>query len=68
MPQRLNIILHLECFCALWLALRSGGIVNRPHTHPHSAEHLFLVDGSLEVGFVDTTNKLFTQKLLVSDL
>lgn len=29
---------------------------------------MFLVDGSLEVGFVDTTNKLFTQKLQVGDL
>ncbi|KAF3439428.1 hypothetical protein FNV43_RR17706 [Rhamnella rubrinervis] len=36
---------------------------NPPHTHPRSAELLFLVDGSLQVGFVDTTNKLFTQTL-----
>lgn len=45
-----------------------AGSVNPPHTHPRSAELLFLVDGSLEVGFVDTTNKLFTQKLQVGDL
>lgn len=41
---------------------------NPPHTHPRSAELLFLVDGSLQVGFVDTTNKLFTQSLQVGDL
>lgn len=41
---------------------------NPPHTHPRSAELLFLVDGSLEVGFVDTTNKLFTQTLQTGDL
>ncbi|KAK1315631.1 putative germin-like protein 9-2 [Acorus calamus] len=36
--------------------LFSSGSVNPPHTHPRSAELLFLVEGSLEVGFVDTTN------------
>lgn len=39
------------------------GTLNPPHTQPRSAELLFLVDGCLEVGFVDTTNKLFTQLL-----
>ncbi|PSR87946.1 Germin-like protein [Actinidia chinensis var. chinensis] len=43
------------------------GSVNPPHTHPRSAELLFLVGGSLEVGFVDTTNKLFTQTLQAGD-
>ena len=40
-----------------------AGIPNPLHTHPRSAELLFLVDGTLLVGFVDTTNKLFTQTL-----
>ncbi|PSS04990.1 Germin-like protein [Actinidia chinensis var. chinensis] len=42
--------------------------INPPHTHPRSAELLFLLGGSLEVGFVDTTNKLFTQTLQAGDL
>ncbi|KAK8564066.1 hypothetical protein V6N13_005723 [Hibiscus sabdariffa] len=42
--------------------------VNPPHTHPRAAELLFLVDGNLEVGFVDTTNKLFTQSLQTGDM
>ncbi|KAF3455283.1 hypothetical protein FNV43_RR05731 [Rhamnella rubrinervis] len=41
---------------------------NPPHTHPRSAELLFLTNGSLQVGFVDTTNKLFIQTLQVGDL
>ncbi|TQD75401.1 hypothetical protein C1H46_039063 [Malus baccata] len=41
---------------------------NPPHTHPRAAELLFLIDGTLEVGFVDTKNKLFTQSLQVGDL
>uniref|UniRef100_A0A2N9FKJ2 Germin-like protein n=1 Tax=Fagus sylvatica TaxID=28930 RepID=A0A2N9FKJ2_FAGSY len=45
-----------------------AGSVNPPHTHPRSAELLFLLDGSLQVGFVDTTNKLFTQTLDAGDL
>ncbi|XP_004251388.1 germin-like protein 9-3 [Solanum lycopersicum] len=44
------------------------GSVNPPHTHPRAAELLFVVEGSLEVGFVDTTNKLYTQTLQVGDL
>ncbi|KAK7324854.1 hypothetical protein VNO77_28736 [Canavalia gladiata] len=45
-----------------------GGSINPPHTHPRSAELLFLIQGSLQVGFVDTTNKLFTQSLQPGDL
>ncbi|MER8077783.1 cupin domain-containing protein, partial [Acinetobacter pittii] len=36
--------------------------------HPRSAELLFLVAGSLEVGFIDTTNKLYNQTLQVGDM
>ncbi|CAN1171308.1 Germin-like protein 9-3 [Linum perenne] len=32
------------------------------------AELLFVIDGSLQVGFVDTTNKLFTQTLQTGDM
>jgi quercetin dioxygenase-like cupin family protein len=42
--------------------------LNPPHTHPRSAELLLLVDGALSVGFVDTTNKLYTQDLAAGDM
>lgn len=45
-----------------------SGTANPPHTHPRAAELLFLIDGALEVGFVDTTNKLFTQSLQTGDV
>ena len=45
-----------------------SGSVNPAHTHHRSAELLFLLNGSLQVGFVDTTNKLFTQTLQAGDL
>ncbi|KAG6474007.1 germin-like protein 9-3 [Zingiber officinale] len=45
-----------------------AGSVNPPHTHPRSAELLFLVQGYLEVGFVDTSNKLYTQSLQPGDV
>ncbi|KAK9127822.1 hypothetical protein Syun_016619 [Stephania yunnanensis] len=45
-----------------------AGTVNPPHTHPRSAELLLLIEGALEVGFVDTTNKLYTQTLQVGDM
>ncbi|KAM0996901.1 hypothetical protein ACFX2J_006748 [Malus domestica] len=41
---------------------------NPPHTHPRFAKLLFLIDGTLEVGFVDTKNILFTQTLQTGDL
>ena len=49
------------------LQFPAGG-VNPPHTHPRSAEHLFVVEGSLVVGFVDTANKLYTQTLQLGDM
>jgi quercetin dioxygenase-like cupin family protein len=45
-----------------------SGTTNPPHTHPRSAELLFLIEGTLEVGFVDTKNNLFTQNLQAGDL
>ena len=42
--------------------------VNPTHTHPRSAELLLVVDGALSVGFVDTTNKLYTQDLAAGDM
>ncbi|GLJ48659.1 hypothetical protein SUGI_1026550 [Cryptomeria japonica] len=44
-----------------------GGL-NPPHTHPRASELLYLVDGTLLVGVVDTTGKLFTQTLISGDL
>jgi quercetin dioxygenase-like cupin family protein len=44
------------------------GTINPPHTHPRSAELLFLATGSLKVGFVDTANKLYTQTLQPGDI
>lgn len=44
------------------------GSVNPVHAHPRAAELLFLRQGRLEVGFVDTTNKLYCQTLHEGDL
>ncbi|KAL0303679.1 UNVERIFIED_CONTAM: Germin-like protein 9-3 [Sesamum radiatum] len=44
------------------------GSVNPTHTHPRASELLFLLIGCLEVGFVDTTNHLFTQTLQQGDI
>lgn len=45
-----------------------SGTVNPPHTHPRASELLLLTYGCLEVGFVDTTGKLFTQTLQAGDM
>ncbi|KAF3968044.1 hypothetical protein CMV_008013 [Castanea mollissima] len=45
-----------------------AGTPNPPHTHTCASELLFLVQGTLHVGFVDTTNKLFTQTLQSGDI
>ncbi|KAK2986025.1 hypothetical protein RJ640_022773 [Escallonia rubra] len=49
------------------LQFAPGGI-NPPHTRPHATGLLFVVEGSLEVGFVDTSNKLYTQTLQAGDM
>lgn len=45
-----------------------AGTINPPHTHLRSDELLFVVDGSLAVGFIDTINKLYTQTLQLGDM
>ena len=45
-----------------------AGSVNPPRTHPRATELLYLLQGTLEVGFVDTTNKLYTQTLQTGDM
>lgn len=42
--------------------------VNPPHTHPRASELLFVLEGCLDVGFVNTTNHLFTQRLQQGDM
>ncbi|KAI3835186.1 hypothetical protein MKX03_011699 [Papaver bracteatum] len=42
--------------------------VNPPHTHPGTAELLFIDQGSLDVGFIDTAYTLFTQTLETGDM
>ncbi|CAL5444626.1 unnamed protein product [Camellia sinensis] len=44
------------------------GGVNPPYTRPHSAKLPFVVEGSMEVGFVHTANKLYTQTLQLGDM
>ncbi|XP_044973421.1 germin-like protein 1-3 [Hordeum vulgare subsp. vulgare] len=35
--------------------------VNPPHTHPRATEIIYVLEGSLDVGFVTTAGKLFTR-------
>ncbi|XP_017617585.2 putative germin-like protein 9-2 [Gossypium arboreum] len=42
--------------------------LNPSHRHPHAAELLFLLIGSLKVGFVDANDVLHTQTLQTGDL
>ncbi|KAG6539982.1 hypothetical protein Mapa_018683 [Marchantia paleacea] len=42
--------------------------LNALHIHPRGSELLYIVQGVLDVGLVDSTNKLFTQTLHEGDL
>lgn len=44
-----------------------GGL-NPPHTHPRASEILLLVEGQLYVGFVSTSNVLFSTTLMPNQL
>ena len=39
----------------------SWGGTNPPHAHPRATEMIFVLDGTLEVGFITTANKLITR-------
>jgi len=41
---------------------------NPPHTHPRATEIIFVLEGTLEVGFITTANKLFTKILTKGDV
>lgn len=59
----------LNCQSVSYAVLQyPAGTANPPHIHPRSAELLLVVEGALQVGFVDTTNKLFTQSLQGGDV
>ncbi|KAK4283979.1 hypothetical protein QN277_000874 [Acacia crassicarpa] len=45
-----------------------SGSINPPHTHPRASELLFLLHGSLQVGFVDTKRGLYTQTVEAGDM
>lgn len=49
------------------LKLAPGGVI-APHTRPHATGLFFVLKGCFEVGFVDTTNKLYTQTLQTGDM
>ncbi|KAM3223785.1 hypothetical protein ACQJBY_057266 [Aegilops geniculata] len=41
---------------------------NPPHTHPRATEIIFVTEGTLEVGFITTANKLFTKIVTAGDV
>ncbi|KAI3524755.1 hypothetical protein L1887_03419 [Cichorium endivia] len=49
------------------LRLAPGG-VSAPHIRPHATGLFLVLEGQFEVGFVDTTNKLYTQTLQTGDM
>ncbi|CAN8311655.1 unnamed protein product [Cochlearia groenlandica] len=44
-----------------------GGL-NPPHTHPRATEIVFVLEGTLDVGFLTTANKLISQSLKKGDV
>ncbi|XP_057838971.1 germin-like protein subfamily 2 member 1 [Cryptomeria japonica] len=44
------------------------GGVNPPHTHPRATEIIFVLKGSLEVGFITTSNMLYSQIVKKGDV
>ncbi|CAM0885130.1 unnamed protein product [Alopecurus aequalis] len=41
---------------------------NPPHTHPRATEILFVLEGSLDVGFVTTSGKLFARNVCKGEI
>ncbi|XP_023922652.1 putative germin-like protein 9-2 [Quercus suber] len=45
-----------------------AGSINPPHTRVRATGLIFLLQGTLQVGLIDTTNKLYTQTLQAGDM
>ncbi|KAJ7545723.1 hypothetical protein O6H91_08G007200 [Diphasiastrum complanatum] len=58
--QGLGISYALMCF-------QPGGILNL-HFHPRGSKLIYVIEGTLTVGFVDSTDKLFNQTLQADDV
>ncbi|CAD6238803.1 unnamed protein product [Miscanthus lutarioriparius] len=71
-----RIQLYVAAACAVVLALAAPALAgdpdmlqdNPPHTHPRATEIIFVLEGTLEVGFITTANKLFTKTLTMGDV
>ncbi|ERM96894.1 hypothetical protein AMTRI_Chr10g3860 [Amborella trichopoda] len=57
---------HTQSLALARIDIDVGGTVP-PHAHPRASEVTFIVRGVLLVGFVDTSNRLYTQQLLPGD-
>ncbi|XP_008800298.1 germin-like protein 5-1 [Phoenix dactylifera] len=44
-----------------------GGL-NPPHTHPRATEMVFVLDGTLDVGFITTANKLIAKTITMGEV
>ncbi|KAH7655257.1 Germin protein [Dioscorea alata] len=44
------------------------GGVNPPHTHPRATEIAFVLEGTLEVGFITTANKLISKTISTGEV
>ncbi|KAG6541374.1 hypothetical protein Mapa_017243 [Marchantia paleacea] len=42
--------------------------VNPPHTHPRASELMYMLEGILDVAFVDSTGKLYSERVRQGDL
>uniref|UniRef100_A0ACD5XD73 Uncharacterized protein n=1 Tax=Avena sativa TaxID=4498 RepID=A0ACD5XD73_AVESA len=42
--------------------------VNPPHTHPRATEIIFVLEGSLDIGFITTSGKLFARTVCKGEL
>ncbi|KAG2260048.1 hypothetical protein Bca52824_079342 [Brassica carinata] len=48
--------------------LNTLGGLNPPHTHPRATEVVYVLQGTLDVGFLTTANKLISQSLKKGDV
>ncbi|KAL9660489.1 hypothetical protein QQ045_025304 [Rhodiola kirilowii] len=54
--------------CSLSRIDYAAGGLNPPHTHPRATEIVFVLEGTLDVGFITTANLLFSKSLKKGDV
>nr|CAD1833777.1 unnamed protein product [Ananas comosus var. bracteatus] len=64
--EKIRASTHWVCPCRASTSPQGG--LNPPHTHPRATEIVFVLEGTLDVGFITTANKFVAKTISAGDV